>query len=241
MEQSQIQFGKTEIAYTIVRARRKKTVAIGVDPVNGVLVRAPRETPVGMLDQIVHRKAKWIVDRRRRCEDLTPPPSSREFVSGETFLYLGRQYRLKVEHGSSRSLGEARLAGGYLHVPMARGEQREVVVRRRLVHWYRERAEHRLPERVTIWSAKLGVEPSAVLIRDQRNRWGSADSTRTLRLNWRVVQAPIRLVDYVVAHELVHLLFPNHTSTFWAALGEVMSDYEVRREALRRSGREMIW
>ncbi len=80
-----------------------------------------------------------------------------------------------------------------------------------------------------------------VLIRDQRKRWGSADAKGVLRFNWRVVQAPMRLVDYVVAHELVHLRYPDHTRAFWAALGEVMSDYEERREALRRFGRMMVW
>jgi predicted metal-dependent hydrolase len=87
----------------------------------------------------------------------------------------------------------------------------------------------------------LGAEPSAVLIREQRKRWGSADAQGVLRFNWRVVQAPTRLVDYVVAHELVHLRYPNHTRGFWAALGQVMPDYERRREELRRLGRMMVW
>jgi hypothetical protein len=80
-----------------------------------------------------------------------------------------------------------------------------------------------------------------VLVRDQRKRWGSADSAGNVRFNWRVIQAPMRLVDYVVAHELVHLRHPEHNRDFWAVLGSVMSDYEERRERLRQLGRVMTW
>ena len=97
-EQSEVQFGTTAIPYTILRGQRQKTVAIVVDPVEGVRVRAPRTTPIEKLDEIVHRKARWIISRKQRVGDIPPAPSPREFVSGETFLYLGRQYRLKIEN-----------------------------------------------------------------------------------------------------------------------------------------------
>lgn len=241
MEQSEIHFGQTAIAYTIHRGRRQKTVAVAVDPLDGVSVRAPRSTPVEELDRIVHRKAPWILDKRLKQEDLPPPPSPREFVSGETFLYLGRQYRLKVERGTTAHERRVRLTGGRLHVPAAPGEKSTEGVREQLVGWYRAHAARRLPERVAVWAPMLDVEPSTILIRDQRKRWGSADGAGVIRLNWRIVQAPMRLVDYVVAHELVHLRCPDHTRDFWAALGRVMGDYEVRREALRRLGRAMAW
>ncbi len=133
MEQSEVQFGHSAIHYTIVRGRRVKTVAIGVDPVEGVCVRAPQDTPVAKLDEVVHRKAKWILDRVRRHEDLPPQPSPREFVSGETFLYLGRQYRLKLERGASNADRGVRLVGGHLLVPVTRGAEGEAEVRERLV------------------------------------------------------------------------------------------------------------
>jgi predicted metal-dependent hydrolase len=241
VEQSEVQFGRMAIPYIIYRGRRQKTVAVGVDPIEGVRVRAPANTPVAKLDEIVHRKAKWIIDRRRRHEDLPPPPSPREFVSGETFLYLGRQYRLRLERGKAGEDVGVRLIGGHLHVPVHPGARWAGEVREQLVAWYRAHADQRLPERVAVWAPRLGVEPARVLIRDQRKRCGSADAKSNVRFNWRVVQAPMRLVDYVVAHELVHLRYPDHTRGFWAALGQVMSDYEERREALRRLGRVMIW
>ena len=236
MEQSRIQFGRTAIPYTIRRGKREKTVAVAVDPVEGVLVRAPSGTKISKLDEIVYRKAKWIIDRRRRHEDLPPPPSPREFVSGETFLYLGRQYRLKLDRSGTN--GGVRLLRGRLHVP-AHHDAAEI--RAHLVEWYRAHAEWHLPRRVAEWSPRLGLLPTSVLVRDQRKRWGSADAKGNVRFNWRVIQAPMRLVDYVVAHELVHLRHRDHTRDFWAQVGSAMSDYEERREALRRLGSQMTW
>lgn len=234
-EQSIVQFGHTSIPYLVERGRRHKTVAIAVDPQRGVRVRAPKYTPIAKLDDIVRRKAKWIVDRRRRHEDLPPQPTPREFVNGETFLYAGKQYRLKLMPREQRQRERVRLVGARLYVHA--GEH----VRSSLITWYRERAQERLDTRVPVWADRLGVCPTCVLVREQRTRWGSADAKGNLRFNWRIVQASTRLLDYVVAHELVHLVHPDHTRDFWVTLGRLMPDYEARREKLRLIGRAMVW
>ena len=203
-------------------------------------VRAPRDTPTVRLDVIVHRKARWILERQRRHEDLPPPPSPREFVNGETFRYLGRQYRLKLERTGDADAC-VRLAERRLIVPVTTKRIMPADARDRLVAWFRERAAIRVPERVAAWSARLGLHPSAVLIREPKKRWGSADAKGNVRFNWRIIQTPTRLIDYVVAHELIHLAHPDHTRDFWATLGRAMPDYEARREALRRLGREVVW
>ena len=241
VEQSEVYFGRTPIPYVIHRSQRQKTIAVRVDPVEGVSVRAPRATPVDRLDEIVHRKSRWILDRRRRIEDLPPAPSPREFVSGETFLYLGRQYRLKLERGRAARGGGARLVAGRLLVPVVPSGRRPAGIRAALGEGYRQRAALRLPERVALWAPKIGVEPRDVLIREQRKRWGSADAEGRIRLNWRVIQAPMRQVDYVVVHELAHLVHQDHTRDFWGLVGRTMGDYEGRRDALRNLGRAMVW
>jgi predicted metal-dependent hydrolase len=234
-EQSMVRFGRTSIPYSVERGRRHKTVAIGVDPERGVSVRAPRHTPIARLDEIVRLKARWIIDRRRRYEDLPPQPTPREFVNGETFMYAGKQYRLKLVPCEKWEQEQVRLVGARLHVNA--GQQ----VRGSLIKWYRERAAERLEKRVPIWAERLGVRPTRVLVREQQTRWGSADSKGNLRFNWRIVQASTRLLDYVISHELVHLLHPDHTREFWATLGRMMPDYEGRRERLRVLGRGMVW
>jgi Protein of unknown function DUF45 len=131
-EQSTVQFGRTSIPYVIERGKRLKTVAIAVDPERGTRVRAPQHTPVAKLDDIVLRKARWIIDRRRRYEDLPPRPTPREFVSGETFLYAGKQYRLKLVQRGKEGV---RLVGA--RIELTRGMD----ARNALVAWYRQRAQ----------------------------------------------------------------------------------------------------
>lgn len=239
LETSAITWGETRVAYAIRRsARRKKTVAVTVDPAGDVLLVAPEHFTTSRLDAVVRRKAAWIVQRLRHVEAHDPPPSPREFVSGESVLYLGRHYRLKVH---SQETGDAKLRGGWLHVPAPAVGGQTANVRAALVAWLRRHAAERLPERVAAWRAKAGVAMPRVVIADQQKRWGSCDRNGAIRLNWRIIQAPMRLVDYVVVHELVHLRHRGHGRDYWQALGRVMPDYERRREDLRQRGVGLAW
>ena len=239
LETSAITWGGTRLTYAIRRsARRKKTVAVTVDPGGGVLLLAPEEFSSSRLDAVVKRKAPWIVRRLRGMESNGAPPSPREFVSGESVLYLGRHYRLKVNPGET---GDAKLRGGWLHVPAPAGAGKRDHVRAALISWLRRHAAERLPERVETWRSKAGVEMPRVVIADQQKRWGSCDRSGTIRLNWRIIQAPMRLVDYVVVHELVHLRHRGHGRDYWQALGWIMPDYEGRREDLRQRGVGWVW
>jgi predicted metal-dependent hydrolase len=94
---------------------------------------------------------------------------------------------------------------------------------------------------VEAWSARLSLKPAGVLIRSQEKRWASCAPAGVLRFNWRIVQATARLVDYVVVHELIHLIHPDHTAAYWAALGQALPDYEERRDALRKVGARLVW
>lgn len=174
--------------YTIRRsARRRKTVTLSIDSEGGVLLAAPADFPTAELDAMVRRKAPWIEKQIRRVKALGPPPTPREFVSGESVLYLGRHYRLKVcPHGD----GPAKLHGRWLQVPADAGESQPDQVRAALSAWLRLRAEQRLPERVDAWRRKVGVPIPRVPVANQRRRWGSCDGRGTIRLNWRIVQAP---------------------------------------------------
>ena len=239
-ETSAVTWGGSQLPYTIRRsARRKKTVAVTVDPAGSVLVVAPERVATDRLDAIVRRKAEWIARRLRNAETHGPPLSPREFVSGESVLYLGRHYRLKLHPGET---GEAKLRGGWLHVSAPAGSRPTAeVICEALIAWLRRHAAARLPERVAAWRSKAGVPLPRVIVANQRRRWGSCDQRGTIRLNWRIIQAPMRLVDYVVVHELVHLRHRGHGRDYWQAVGRVMPDYERRREDLTRYGPSFSW
>lgn len=242
-ETSSVRFGGTRREYGVLRSARRRTVAVAVDPEDGVLLTAPENLSLQKLDDVVRGKAPWILERLRWVEQPEGRLVPCEYTSGESFLSLGRQFRLKVARASA-SPG-VRLSAGFLHVRPGRSQdrlQRAHVIRRAIRAWYRERAAERLVERVAIWSGKLDVPTvGSVLVRAQLKRWASCDALGNLRFNWRVVQAPMRLLDYVVAHELVHLVHRDHTAKFWRRLGAGMADYETRREDLRLLGPRLEW
>jgi len=238
-EHGQVAFGASTIDYRVERSSRRKTVTIAVDPVHGVILKAPVDVSGQRLDEVVAAKGSWILQRLLDYQELGPAPPPREYVGGESYLYLGRHYRLKVVENSGAEKSRTALRGAFLTVEIGECDadrSRDEVVRDALVKWYRRQAGRRLPERVALYAARVGLECPPVLIRNQEKRWGSCSSKGEVRFNWRIIMGPMSLVDYVVAHEVCHLKVRDHSTAFWKLLGTVLPDYEDRRARLRVEG-----
>ena len=238
-ERGSVRFGNTTIGYEVRRSeRRRKTVQITMDG-GGVQVAAPMTTPEDELRAIVRRRAPWILSHASG-EMLETAP--KRFVSGETLPYLGRNVRMIVDTGEVH-LPEVRFDHWRFRVAVPEGlegEERQQRIRRAIVGWYRGRAAERLPDLVRRWWPRLGQgERSRVLIRDQRQRWGSCAPDGTLRFNWRAMMLPPALIEYVVVHELAHLTHRNHSTVFWSLMVEAMPDAQQRRQRLREAGRTL--
>lgn len=236
IERGKVVFGNTEIEYTINRSqRRKKTVAIVLDHAEGVLVAAPAKLPEAQIRQVVLKRADWIV--RKASEDVLHP-RRKEFVSGESLLYLGREVRLFAELDGARR-PSLRFDHWSFHLTLPAGldgEKRREVAAAAVVGWYKGRALERLNQRAAHWAGVAGYAPNRVLVRDQRQRWGSCGPDGTLRFNWRIIMAPPALIDYVVVHEMAHLRVRNHSPAFWAEVHRMMPDYKMRRSLLKELG-----
>lgn len=243
VERSEIQFGLTRIPFLIRRSTRRETVALTIEHDGRLVVTAPADTSIDKLNAVVRHKASWVVQRVRQVSELPPRPSAREFVSGETVLYLGRQFRLKIVDAGGELLS-SRMSSGWYEIPVDKeleGDARRIEVRRRLAASLKARADLYLPDRLAEVCRQARVDKPSIIVCEQRKRWGSCDARGTLRINWRIVQAPIRLIEYVLAHELVHLEHREHGPDFWAALGRMMPDYEERRKRLRVLGPALEW
>ena len=238
-ERASVRFGNTTIEYEVRRSkRRRKTVQITMDG-GGVQVAAPMTTPEDELRAIVRRRAPWILSHSSG-EMLEAAP--KRFVSGETLPYLGRNARIIVDTGDVHS-PEVRFDHWRFRVAVPeglQGEERQQRIRGAIVGWYRDRAAERLPNVVERWWPRLGQgERSRVLVRDQRQRWGSCAPDGTLRFNWRATMLPPALIEYVVVHELAHLTHRNHSTDFWGLVSEAMPDAQQRRQRLREAGRTL--
>ncbi len=236
-EGGEITFGDSRIRYSVVRSpRRHKTIEVTVERPGIVVVAAPTDTAIDRIEATVRRRAGWIIrnDGARRGS----PPSPRRFVSGESLPYFGRSVRMFVQSSEDH---EVRIRFHHwqfdLDVPRSlQGEARRKQIAEAFELWYRHRAEERLPARVDRIARLLGVAPSAILVRNQRQRWASCSPTGTLRFNWRALMAPPALLDYVVAHELAHLRVRAHTPDYWAIVAQAIPDYRIRRERLKEIG-----
>ena len=232
-------FGRTKIDYLIQRTSRRKTIAITVNPDKSVTVAVPKGTRRTLVAKKVHQKAEWIVRQQERLR-RNGRQSRKAFVSGESFCYLGRQYQLKIlRRSTAPSNPQATMFRGRFVVPVARrwgAKRRRSAVQAALVTWYREHADVQICSAVDRYSARLGVAALGIEVREMKTRWGSSGMDGRLRFNWRIVMAPKRLLEYVVAHELCHIRYHDHSREFWRLLSRVMPDYERRRQELERLG-----
>lgn len=233
---SSVKVGDTVIDYEVRRSpRRKKTVQISVDG-GGVRVASPMGTSDADVQAIVRKRAPWIL---RHSSDATPAAVPRRFVSGETLPYLGRNVMIIVKPADTpRPVVRFDHWRFKLDVPnRLDGSDRTEALRKAVMAWYRERAAERLQSIVRRWWSQLGHgEMSQVLIRNQRQRWGSCSSNGALRFNWRVMMLKPPLIEYIVVHELAHLTHQNHARDFWNLISGVMPDVQQRRRDLREAG-----
>lgn len=237
-EAAQVQFGEQAIPYVITYVKRK-TLGITVHPDLTVEVRAPKDTdPVAVADA-VRRRAPWILRQQREFETYLPKQPPRSYVSGETHRYLGRQYRLKVLEltGADPAIERVKLSGGFLYVWTVNPYDTEKV--QTLVDgWYRRQAERVFGERLEALFPRfqhLPIHPPKVTIRRMKARWGSCGANGLVTLNLKLIQVGKPLIDYVVVHELCHLVEHSHSKRFYALLDRMLPDWRSRRQKLNEA------
>ncbi len=223
-----IEFGRETIRYEVKFVPRR-TLGIEVHPDQRVVVRAPVGCAAGVIVERVRRRASWIsrqIARFRRFSPRTPP---RQYVGGETHLYLGRQYRLKVMAGEPASV---KMSRGQLVVSVPGGPDPERV-KAMLHRWYLDHAGVVFNEVLdAAMSHFKGVDRPRLMVRAMQSRWGSLSPAGTMTLNANLVRAPRACIEYVVAHELCHLKHRDHGARFYRLLERMMPDWEKRKQRL---------
>lgn len=229
--QQSVLFGQTEIAYR-VNASDRRTLAIHVYPDGQVVVDAPIDASNEAIAEKVKKRASWIFKQQTLFAAYPPALLQRQYVSGETHRYLGRQYRLLVIQGAE---DKVKLAQGRLVVEAADPESTEKV-RKLLQDWYRLRAKAVFAERYNCCVglvAKLDINHhQGFQLRFMPKRWGSCTSQGHIILNPKLIAAPKDCIDYVITHELCHLKERNHSQAFYRLLGSAMKDWQLRKKKL---------
>lgn len=226
-----IKLGGEVIEYTLRRSDRT-TLGITVEPDGDVVVTAPWTAAVVDVEAVLRRRRKWLLRHRRETAALPPPAPPREWVSGETHRYLGRQYRLKVETGVR---SEVRLVGRYFRVTVPNPGDR-ARVRRQMERWYLTHARsvfgRRLAELIGQTPRLRLKEPPPLIVRKLRRRWGSCSPEGRILMNVDAVKLPLACIDYLLMHELCHMRVPHHGPAFWRLLDACMPDWTHWRRRL---------
>jgi predicted metal-dependent hydrolase len=211
-----------------LRKSHRKNLSIYVERDGSVLVKAPKNLPHEKIDEIVKRKEPWIYRSLAEFQELNRTQVKREIIDGEGFLFMGRSYRLKIEEGLKRPL---LLNDGHFMLDAREAEN----AREHFIDFYKQRGKEHIPERVHQIDDKLGVNPRTIRVMNLRNRWASR-TQGGVNFHWKVMLAPMTVIDYVIVHELAHYVKPDHGSEFWDLVGSVMPDYHVQKAWLRSNG-----
>ena len=225
----EIVFGTETIGYEIRFLPKRRTLGIEVHPDMSVVVRAPADCDPATIRDRVGKRASWISKQLTNFERYSPRTPARQYVSGETHLYLGRQYRLKVVAGEPASV---KMNRGNLVLTMSGNADPERV--KALLHrWYLDHARQIFIDVLDEFLPRFkGHQRPRLIVRAMQSRWGSLSQAGTMTLNANLVRAPRTCIEYVVAHELCHLKYRDHDASFFRLLGHVMPDWEKRKQRL---------
>lgn len=222
-------YGDDTIHYEVRFLQSRQTLAIEVHPDSRVLVRAPQGCPETLIAQRIQKRAGWISRQLAEFERYRPRTPARQYISGESHLYLGRQYRLKIQQADA---GGVKLTRGQLLVSLPEGPSPSRV-RAELHRWYLDRARAVFNEVLeTSLTHFKDVDAPPLIVRAMRSRWGSLSPAGRMTLNAQLVRAPRPCIEYVVTHELCHLRHRDHDAGFFRLLGQVMPDWERRKRRL---------
>jgi predicted metal-dependent hydrolase len=218
-----VQYGSKTIDFKIKRAARK-TLAIEVHPDSSVQLIAPENSTLEELrDKVLHR-GKWIVKQQAYFEAFLPTTPIREYVSGETHYYLGRRYVLKVKQGDENSV---KLKGGELIVTLKPNDQGKV--KEVLAAWYYTHAKRKFEAIMAMTVEKFNaekIENQPIVIKRMKRRWGSCTPEGKIILNPELIKANSKCIEYVITHELCHLVIPSHNKAFYQLLSDKMANWE---------------
>lgn len=218
-----------DLAFNVRRSARRRALEITVERNGDLVLSAPTTAADEALQAFVQHKRLWIYKQLARQEALAAPPRAKEFVEGEGFAYLGRNYRLRLV---AEADAPVKLQGGRFVMPKALAPQG----REHLVRWYCERAKPWLWAKVQTYAARMEVAPAGLRVQDLGYRWGSCGKGDVLYFHWKTILLPAQMAEYVVVHEMAHLHEPHHTPDFWLRVERAIPNYAQRKAWLAENG-----
>ena len=216
------------INYSLIKSSRK-SIGIIVNSDGSVVVRAPQRATKKEIDEVINKRFDWILKHKKKFEEQGPAYSKREFVDGEKHLLLGNEYVLRVNTGAFNTV---RLNGKFIDVVC----NNESMVKPLMVKWYTLKANEMMPDIimpvVNQFKSKYHRSPAKISLKNMKSRWGSCSSKANISMNIKLIKSTESCIEYVMAHELCHLLQMNHSKNYYSLLTEFMPDWRERKKEL---------
>ena len=231
-----VEFGNLDLEVQIERTNRKRTISLQVKD-NKLIVKAPRTASRQSLDDLIQRKQSWI--KKRAILNVEERKlRNRKFIDNEKFYFKGNEYRLALIFGGKE---EVKISEGFLIVTCkddrAMGSKE---VKTFIEDWYVRESTKILNTRTYEFAKKMKVEPSAITVKNYASKWGSCTASNKISYNWRIIMAPDCIVDYLIIHELCHIIEHNHSKNFWYQVGKYCEDFKKKRKWLRENGHKLV-
>jgi len=221
-----------DIDITIEKTDRRKTVSIFIERNGSIRVLAPITTSDEKVEAAVKSRAYQIFKKLAKWKELNQGKVNREFVNGQSFLYLGRNYRLILAENQEVPL---KISGSFFHLDKKHLNKADKVFK----DFYKAKAEQKIKERMKLIQEKFQHKPTAIKVLELQNRWASWTPKNGLNFHWKCIMAPVSVLDYIITHEMVHLKHPNHSPEFWNELDKKMPNYRENEDWLKRNGVKM--
>ena len=212
---------ENEIIEFNVKYGKGKKLSIEMDSFGFLTLKAPNGTSKEVIVRTIKSNGKWILDKMAENKPKEVSANARKYDPQGIFLYLGKEH--------------------FLHELIEIGKKDEEALKRSLKKFYVTSCKKIVEERIKVYQAQLKVKPKTIEIVESRVKWGSCNSHRNLTFNYLLAMAPIEVIDYVILHELCHLLHMNHDRSFWRRVGSIMPDYKEKEAYLEMYGQSMTY
>ncbi|MFV0388558.1 MAG: M48 family metallopeptidase [Pyrinomonadaceae bacterium] len=216
-----------QLEYEVIYSDRKK-IQIAVERDKSIVVRVPEGTSSEAIESAIKKKKLWIYKKTKHPQKYHSPKEVRNYISGTSILYLGKEHKLDVV---DEDFDGVRFDGRFLI-----SDNSALFVEQFLQEWFIEEAKKIISPKVEEYAGKLGVTFNKILVSKLKYRWGSCTPKDNLNFNWRLVKAPVSVIDYVIVHELAHLLEANHTQRFWTIISVQLPHYQKAKDWLKENG-----
>ena len=223
-----------DLTFELRRSSKRKSIGIMIDRRGELILSVPQECSREHIKHVVEEKYRWIYTRLAKKEMLFRRPRQKEFLTGESFSYLGYTYRLQILNPAQQdnNTPPLRFAGGWFFLR----EDERIHAQQHFIDWYSTRASEWLEHRVADLAQHVGVALEGISVRDLGYRWGSCGQSSILNFHWRIAQLPPLMIDYIVVHELIHIDEPRHNAAFWRRVKQVIPDFAERKQWLAENG-----